>query len=339
MNKGMRMGLALAAGLPLWARCGETVIADFEGETYGDWKVEGDAFGKGPARGTLPGQMEVSGFAGHGLVNSYFKGDGATGTLTSPPFKIARTYLSFLVGGGGWKDKTCMNLRVDGQIVRTVTGTNTQPGGSEELSPDSWDVSDLIGKTAVLEIVDNEKGGWGHINVDQIVACDTVPPAPKKNVTRDLTADRRWLLLPVKNGGPKRLVEVRAGAETVRAFDIELADGKPDWWAPLDVGAWQGKTLTVWANKVAAESQALEGIRLADEDVPKEGLYQEALRPQLHFSPRRGWNNDPNGLVYFKGEYHLFFQHNPYGVNWGNMHWGHAVSRDLVHWRELPEAL
>src|SRR5437868_4938608 len=76
--------------------------ADFEGTSYGAWKATGNAFGNAPARGTLPGQMPVDGFAGKGLVNSFVGGDKSMGTLTSPTFKLARHYLSFLIGGGGY---------------------------------------------------------------------------------------------------------------------------------------------------------------------------------------------------------------------------------------------
>jgi fructan beta-fructosidase len=67
--------------------------------------------------------------------------------------------------------------------------------------------------------------------------------------------------------------------------------------------------------------------------------YNQPYRPQYHFSPREHWTNDPNGLVYFEGEYHLFFQYNPFGDEWGHMSWGHAVSTDLLHWKQLPVAL
>lgn len=71
----------------------------------------------------------------------------------------------------------------------------------------------------------------------------------------------------------------------------------------------------------------------------QEKLYKEKYRPQFHFSPEKNWMNDPNGLVYLDGEYHLFFQYNPFGNRWGHMSWGHAVSTDLLHWRALPIAL
>lgn len=318
----------------LYAEDADLLIADFEGETYGEWKVTGEAFGPGPARGTLPNQMHVDGFEGKGLVNSFFKGDASTGTLTSPEFTIERKFINFLIGGGKHENETCINLLIDGVVVRTSTGPNDKDGGSERLDWQSWDVADLKGKRASIMIVDAAKGGWGHINVDQILQSD------KRRGTeiarREFVVDQGYLLLPVKNGAPVRRMKFLVDNETVREFEIELADQKSDFWVSADVQAFRGKTLIVEV-PLPVDSKALQAISLSN--APPAATEGEQRRPQFHFTSRRGWLNDPNGLVYLDGEWHLFYQHNPYGWNWGNMHWGHAVSRDLLHWQELPTAI
>ncbi len=317
----------------------DLLIADFEGTDYGGWKTEGAAFGPGPAAGTLPGQMVVDGFEGKHLVNSFHGGDGSTGKLTSPQFKIERTRIRFLVGGGKHPDKTCMNLLVGGQIVRTATGPNAQPGGSEHLDWQEWDVTALAGQAAQLQIVDDATGGWGHINIDHILQTDRPLPAFLADAKREIQIEKRWLNLPVKNGAPKKRVTLTIENQPVREFEIELADAEPDFWVFLDLAPFHGKSAILIVDKLREDSKALALIEPSDAIKGAETLYQEPLRPQFHFSSKRGWNNDPNGLAYHDGEYHLFYQHNPYGWNWGNMHWGHAVSRDLVHWEELGEAL
>ncbi|KAL2784258.1 glycosyl hydrolase [Aspergillus keveii] len=142
---------------------------DFNGTaTYESrgWTASGDLVGKSPAQGTLTGQNVVSGNRGN-LVNTFYNGDATTGTLTSPSFTITKKNINFLIGGGNAPGVQCINLKVGGQVVRTATGSD-----SEQLQPKSWDVTQFVGSSAVIEIVDSSTGGWGHILVDEISFSD-----------------------------------------------------------------------------------------------------------------------------------------------------------------------
>jgi hypothetical protein len=150
------------------------VFEDFEGTTYGTgWTTTGTAFGSGPAQGNLPGQTYVVLYEGEGLVNSFQNENASTGTLTSPTFTISSDYINLLVGGGehaftaGSDDATAVNLVVNGEVVRTATGTD-----SDALDWTAWNVSEFAGEEAQIRIVDQNTGDWGHILVDQISFSD-----------------------------------------------------------------------------------------------------------------------------------------------------------------------
>jgi uncharacterized protein (DUF608 family) len=158
----------------------DIVFEDWERETYAPWTVEGTAFGAGPVTETeCPDYFKrfgALGITGTRFVTSHlFRGangdidaaDRPTGKLTSPTFTISRRYVRVNVGGGGWAGGTCVNVVVDGQVVASFTGNN-----SELLSVKAADVHKHIGKTAVIQIVDNRSGGWAHVNCDRITFSD-----------------------------------------------------------------------------------------------------------------------------------------------------------------------
>jgi fructan beta-fructosidase len=155
-------------------------------------------------------------------------------------------------------------------------------------------------------------------------------------IVKEFTIEKKYLNFPISKTESRQLVKFVEGVDTLTYSVIRIADGKPDYWVFKDVSDLKGKTLKLVLSK---EVSGIDLINQSDRFAGEDSLYSESNRPQFHFSTRRGWINDPNGLVYFNGEYHLFYQHNPYEADWENMHWGHAVSKDLLHWDELNDAL
>lgn len=136
--------------------------------SIGGARKAGQAFAGMPSKGTAPGQQPVSGFAGRRLLNSFDKGgDGLTGIIQSPEFNIGKRYLKFLVGGGSQADRTSVNLVVDGKIVETAAGNQT-----ETLSETVWDLKPYQGKKAVVKVIDLDVYPWGHVLADQFVLTD-----------------------------------------------------------------------------------------------------------------------------------------------------------------------
>ena len=183
---------------PAFVPTGE-VFADFE-NGFGDWTVEGEAFGTAPAIGAVNGQQTVTGFAGKAFANSFHGGDKTIGKLSSREFEIEHDAISFLIGGGAHHTNTCMNLIVDGAVVRTAKGSE-----DEQLKWKGWEVADLNGKKARLEILDRWTSGWGHINVDQILFSDQLARASKTpalwaDFGRDFYAAVSWSDIPKEDG-------------------------------------------------------------------------------------------------------------------------------------------
>lgn len=150
-----------------------------------------------------------------------------------------------------------------------------------------------------------------------------------------ITNPSKYLILPIQESCNEGKVKLDTGSPADMAMDVRLAVDSVEYYVPFALP--QGvKEAVVTIGRVAANAVCWDNISLADTfDTSNTDYY----RPEYHHTPLYGWMNDANGLVYKDGEYHLYFQYNPYGSKWGNMHWGHSVSKDLVHWEHLNPAI
>ena len=150
-----------------------------------------------------------------------------------------------------------------------------------------------------------------------------------------ITNPSKYLILPIQESCNEGKVKLDTGSPADMAMDVRLAVDSVEYYVPFALS--QGvKEAVVTIGRVAANAVCWDNISLADTfDTSNTDYY----RPEYHHTPLYGWMNDANGLVYKDGEYHLYFQYNPYGSKWGNMHWGHSVSKDLVHWEHLDPAI
>ncbi len=154
---------------------------------------------------------------------------------------------------------------------------------------------------------------------------------------QNILIKNKYIWFPVQKGAGREKVNIYLAGEPgdstgggpvkIFEFDLPVVSVRADFYAALYVGQYIGRTITV---SVDFPADGIGCIEFHDEEPAP---LQES-RPELHFTPASGWVNDPNGLVLHDGVFHMYYQYNPYDTKWGNMHWGHAVSKDLTHWKQ-----
>ena len=159
-----------------------------------------------------------------------------------------------------------------------------------------------------------------------------------------VTADGKYIILPVQESNDEATVNVLVDGKTDKTLSVRLAKSKVDYTVPLKIEDYKGKKVLL--NVVTSQSRS--SVREAKEDACWHNISvsdtfdtgnREKFRPAYHHTPLYGWMNDPNGMFYKGGEWHLCYQWNPYGSKWQNLSWGHSVSRDLIHWDHRPDAV
>jgi len=176
-----------------------------------------------------------------------------------------------------------------------------------------------------------------------VICCNAnnlaAPAARRIEGKKELVLEKRYLNLPVQNDVSKQKMSLLVEGDRLHEFVMRLAVERCDYWVFMDISTFKGKKALLSAARIPVGSRGFDMI-YQDDNIKEEGtIYKEKLRPQFHFTAKRGWIQAPVGLVYYDGEYHMFPLHYPYGWDEGSKGWGHAVSKDLIHWQELPMAI
>ncbi|MBE0536224.1 MAG: glycoside hydrolase family 32 protein [Phycisphaerae bacterium] len=155
---------------------------------------------------------------------------------------------------------------------------------------------------------------------------------------KEFVIAHEYLVLPIDETEKKVPLSIYIDSEKLCDYEVALAAKAEDaqWYAFFSLKRFEGQKARVVTRTT---NSGLDLIKQTDNIPQHESFYTEQLRPQFHFSSKRGWLNDVNGMIYYDGLYHMYYQHNPVSIEWGNMTWGHATSRDMVHWTEQPKVL
>ncbi len=311
----------------------QNTLVDFEPGSLSGWTSDGSVF----SEASLVSGTDAEGYSGSGFLAS----GREAGALISPPFVINSPYINLLLAGakgGMMSNGASVQLLVRDEVVRTAASISSTPNVFEWVS---WDVAEFKNTEARLCVQVPEAMTYGtriiqptELWVDRIEQSSKMLSDYMEEYRETLVASDKYILIPAANTGTSTRLSVFVDGENILGLpqSARVASDNVEFYIPVDISRHAGQKVEVVLTGIKKSDAVYKGIKQSS----TMEVEDEPYRPVYHFSPLFGWTNDPNGLVFKDGEWHLSYQANPYGTNHGNMHWGHAVSRDLVHWEQLP---